>query len=164
MEKKTLDIKREREEEPKGKKNKHIPSPFSCISHSNMLSFLTVFFFIIVGHLVNSSPITKRNSYRGRATWFIPSKHGGSWGACRRFEADDAIVVAMNADQYGNMNEVSETCGRSVRIWHRGRSTTAVVNDACPKCNYGDLDLTPPVFRALGAQNVGVLDIRWEFV
>jgi expansin (peptidoglycan-binding protein) len=129
-----------------------------------MFSFATTVFFLIISHLVDSSPITKRGIYHGKATWFIPSKHGGSWGACRRFEADDAIVVAMNAAQYGDMNKVSRLCGKSVRIWHRGRSTVAVVNDACPECRFGDLDLTPPVFRALGRQSVGVLDIRWEFV
>jgi expansin (peptidoglycan-binding protein) len=130
-----------------------------------MLSFYTIIlFFLIITHLVNSSPIAKRSSYNGKATWFIPSKHGGSWGACRRFEADDAMIVAMNADQYGDMNRVSKMCGKSVRIWYRGRSTVAVVNDACPKCRFGDLDLTPPVFRALGRQSVGVLDIHWEFV
>ncbi|OAD04207.1 hypothetical protein MUCCIDRAFT_37441, partial [Mucor lusitanicus CBS 277.49] len=102
--------------------------------------------------------------YSGKATWFIPSRHGGSMGACRKYEADDDYVVAMNAVQYGRMNKVSKTCGKRVRIFHKGKSVEAVVNDACPSCKYGDLDLTRPVFGKLGKFKTGILDITWEYI
>ncbi|KAL9554707.1 hypothetical protein MBANPS3_002701 [Mucor bainieri] len=87
-----------------------------------------------------------KSKYSGKATWFIPSLHGGSMGACRKYEADDDYVVAMNAVQYGRMNKVSDVCGKRVRIHHKGKYVEAVINDACPECKYGDLDLTKPVF------------------
>ena len=34
--------------------------------------------------------------------------------------------------------------------------------DACPECKYGDLDLTPPVFKALGDLDTGILKISWH--
>lgn len=103
-------------------------------------------------------------NYSGKATWFIPSVHGGSMGACRKYEADDDYVVAMNAVQYGPMNKVSDVCGKRVRIYHDGKSVEAVINDACPECKYGDLDLTKPVFGTLGKFKTGILDITWEYI
>ena len=39
--------------------------------------------------------VEKRHTYHGKATWFIPSLHGGSMGACWEYEADNDYVVAM---------------------------------------------------------------------
>ncbi|KAK4518396.1 uncharacterized protein ATC70_008613 [Mucor velutinosus] len=102
--------------------------------------------------------------YSGKATWFIPSREGGSMSACRKYEADDDYVVAMNAVQYGRMNKVSDVCGKRVRIYHGGKSVDAVINDACPSCKYGDLDLTKPVFGKLGKFKTGILDITWRYI
>lgn len=33
--------------------------------------------------------------YKGHGTWFIPSIHGGSIGACQKFEGDSDYIVAM---------------------------------------------------------------------
>ncbi|KAI8982255.1 RlpA-like double-psi beta-barrel-protein domain-containing protein-containing protein, partial [Mycotypha africana] len=102
--------------------------------------------------------------FEGKATWFIPHKHHGEIGACGEYEADDDWIVAMNADQYGDMDEVSDdVCFRKVRIYHDGKSVDATVTDACPSCDYGDLDLTQVVFQELGKLKTGVLDITWEF-
>ncbi|CAO3619406.1 unnamed protein product [Mucor fragilis] len=104
------------------------------------------------------------DNYSGKATWFVPSLHGGSMGACGEYEADDDYVVAMNAEQYGRMSKVSDVCGKRVRIYHDGKSIEAVINDACPECKYGDLDLTKPVFGELGKFKTGILDITWEYI
>ena len=39
--------------------------------------------------------VEKRHSYHGKATWFVPSIHGGSMGACWEYEGDEEYVVAM---------------------------------------------------------------------
>ncbi|KAI8139678.1 RlpA-like double-psi beta-barrel-protein domain-containing protein-containing protein, partial [Fennellomyces sp. T-0311] len=100
-------------------------------------------------------------NFHGKATWFIPSIHGGSMGACWEYEADDEYVVAMNSVQYGDMHGQSDWCFKKVRIYHDGKSVDAVVKDACPECKHGDLDLTPPVFQALGHLDTGILEITW---
>lgn len=103
-------------------------------------------------------------NFSGKATWFIPSTEGGSMGACGKYEADDEYIVAMNAEQYGSMSKVSDVCGKRVKIYHNGKSVEAVINDACPECKYGDLDLTKPVFGTLGEFKTGILDITWEYI
>ncbi|KAI7853709.1 hypothetical protein BDC45DRAFT_536016 [Circinella umbellata] len=109
-----------------------------------------------------SNVVEKRNSYHGKATWFIPSLHGGSMGACWEYEADEEYVVAMNSVQYGDMTKKSGWCFKKVRIYHGNKHVDAIVKDACPECKYGDLDLTPPVFKALGDLDTGILQINWH--
>lgn len=43
----------------------------------------------------HNNSIEKRHKYHGRATWFVPSIHGGSMGACWEYEGDHEYVVAM---------------------------------------------------------------------
>ena len=112
----------------------------------------------------NKYKTSSSKNFSGKATWFIPSTEGGSMGACGKYEADDEYIVAMNAEQYGSMSKVSDVCGKRVKIYHSGKSVEAVINDACPECKYGDLDLTKPVFGTLGEFKTGILDITWEYI
>lgn len=132
------------------------------------LLFITVTATIF--HLVESRTVgrsSKQKSgqgYRGRATWFIPSTEGGPLGACGPREEDSDLVVALNAHQYGDMNSKSQHCGKFVQISYKGVTVKALVNDACPECGHGDLDLTQPVFNKLGPLSVGTLPITWKFI
>ncbi|CAM0138909.1 unnamed protein product [Umbelopsis sp. WA50703] len=101
------------------------------------------------------------STYSGIATWFNPATQGGSTGACGPQEGDDSLIVALNAPQYGNMDAKSSWCGKKVKITHNGKTVTATINDACPECKYGSLDLTPAVFDKLGNPETGELDITW---
>lgn len=74
------------------------------------------------------------------------------------------MIVALNAPQYGSMSSKSKYCGKTVRITHGSKSVEAVINDACPGCKFGSLDLTQPVFEKLGSLGTGILDIQWEIV
>jgi expansin (peptidoglycan-binding protein) len=85
-------------------------------------------------------------------------------GACGEYEADDSYVVALNSVQYGDMTKKSSWCGKTVRVHYGGKSVEAVINDACPECRYGSIDLTPPVFNTLGDPDVGILQVKWEVV
>lgn len=106
----------------------------------------------------------RKKTFSGKATWFVPSKEGGSEGACGVYNDDDAYIVAMNSDQYGDMDEVSDLCGKTVKIKYGDNSVEAKVTDACPECDYGSLDLTQAVFKELDDLDTGVLDITWKFV
>jgi expansin (peptidoglycan-binding protein) len=104
------------------------------------------------------------NSYTGIATWFNPATQGGSTGACGPQEGDDSMIVALNAPQYGNMDKKSSWCGKKVAITYKGKTVQATINDACPECASGSLDLTPAVFNQLGDPNIGELDIKWTVI
>lgn len=98
------------------------------------------------------------------ATWFNPSIEGGPVGACGPEEKDDSIIVALNPEQYGDLNNRSSFCGRSVRMTYGNKTVDAVINDACPECSYGDLDLTQNVFLKLDSLDAGSIGISWEFI
>ncbi|KAI9020747.1 RlpA-like double-psi beta-barrel-protein domain-containing protein-containing protein [Phycomyces nitens] len=109
--------------------------------------------------------IQKRaQSFSGKATWFVPSKEGGSQGACGPNEADDAHIVALNHPQYGSLSGKSSWCGKKILITYGKKSVTATINDACPECAHGDLDLTPVLFAKLGNLNTGILKIKWHLI
>ncbi|KAI8378055.1 RlpA-like double-psi beta-barrel-protein domain-containing protein-containing protein [Radiomyces spectabilis] len=105
--------------------------------------------------------LSKRSTYHGKATWFVPSKEGGSDGACGKHEDDDALIVALNHPQYGDMSSKSKWCGKKIKISANGKHVTATVNDACPECKHGDLDLTPVLFEKLADLDKGIIKISW---
>ncbi|CAO3598281.1 unnamed protein product [Absidia cylindrospora] len=105
----------------------------------------------------------KRGKYSGTGTFFNPSTEGGSTGACGDYESDTANIVALNSKQYGDMSKISGWCGKKVKISYNGKTTYATINDACPECAYGDLDLTHTVFKSLEKDmDKGVIDIDWS--
>ncbi|KAI8344039.1 RlpA-like double-psi beta-barrel-protein domain-containing protein-containing protein [Chlamydoabsidia padenii] len=113
------------------------------------------------------SHLEKRGSktFKGTATWFLPASEGGSTGACGPKENNHSYIVALNRPQYGNTSKKSKHCGKKVRITGPKGSVTATVNDACPECKFGSLDLTPVLFKkVVGNMNKGVGKIKWHFV
>ncbi|KAI9013766.1 hypothetical protein CLU79DRAFT_768639 [Phycomyces nitens] len=61
------------------------------------------------------------------------------------------------------MSKKSKWCGKKIRITGpSGKSVVATVNDACPGCKHGDLDLTPILFKQIiGNMNKGIGKIKW---
>lgn len=111
----------------------------------------------------SSSSSSSSKSYSGTATWFTPATEGGSTGACGPEEDDDSLIVALNAPQYGDMSEKSSWCGKKISITGPAGTATATVNDACPECESGDLDLTPVLFKKIvGDMDKGVGKITWQ--
>ncbi|KAI7848507.1 RlpA-like double-psi beta-barrel-protein domain-containing protein-containing protein [Circinella umbellata] len=107
----------------------------------------------------------RAKTYRGTATWFLPKEEGGEYGACGPKENNYSMIVALNAKQYGNMNKKSKWCGKKIKVKGPHGSAIVKVNDACPGCSYGDLDLTPKVFKkVVGNMNKGVGKITWHAV
>ncbi|BGP13810.1 hypothetical protein JCM10213_006357 [Rhodosporidiobolus nylandii] len=97
------------------------------------------------------------SSYSGKATFFY---QGGAAGSCGNYNSDSTYLVAVNAAQ---MN--SGWCGRTVQITNNanGKTVTATVQDTCPGCSYGSLDLSVGAFNAIGEESSGVLPISWTF-
>ncbi|KAI8875870.1 hypothetical protein K501DRAFT_201715 [Backusella circina FSU 941] len=139
------------------------------------LSFFTIVALTVAG-LVSAAPIqqtdlsnkelSKRgSSYTGTATFFHPATEGGSTGACGPEADNDSQIVALNAEQYGDLDEISDWCGKEIEITGPAGTTNAVITDACPECSSGDLDLTPSVFsQVVGDEDQGVGEITWTVV
>ncbi|KAG8879216.1 hypothetical protein FRB98_005783 [Tulasnella sp. 332] len=97
--------------------------------------------------------------FSGRGTWFEPGE-----GACGGAQANQgSMIVALNQEQYGNMNAVSRYCGRRIKISYAGKTVHAMIQDACPGCPFGALDMSPAVFNKLAAASVGVIQVTWQF-
>ncbi|ORX57420.1 hypothetical protein DM01DRAFT_1334043 [Hesseltinella vesiculosa] len=112
-----------------------------------------------------SGSTSSGGSFTGTATFFNPSTEGGSDGACGKSESDNAQIVALNAVQYGSTSSKSSWCGKTVQITYKGKTTNATINDACPECSYGDLDLTHTVFKDLESDmSVGEIKVQWKVV
>ncbi|KAM7203188.1 RlpA-like double-psi beta-barrel-containing domain containing protein [Naviculisporaceae sp. PSN 640] len=96
------------------------------------------------------SKIVARES--GDLTYYNPSV---GYGACGWLNGDHEHVVALNKVQFdpytpnGNPNR-NTLCGRKLRVRSNGREVVVAIVDRCPSCNYGDLDLSPSAFQALG--------------
>ena len=110
--------------------------------------------------------LSKRGAkYSGTATWFLPASEGGSQGACGPSEGDSSNIVALNVAQYGNTSKKSSWCGKKIKIKGPKGTTISKINDACPGCKKGDLDLTPVVFKkVVGSMEKGVGKITWSVV
>lgn len=60
-------------------------------------------------------------TYHGQATWFVPADEGGPIGACGDHEDSDSLIVALNHDQYGDMDAKSDWCGKKILLKGRFR-------------------------------------------
>ncbi|CAO3703906.1 unnamed protein product [Rhizopus stolonifer] len=139
------------------------------------LSLYIVALIATVG-LTSAAPITRSidselekrgsgmsGSFSGTGTWFLPASEGGSQGACGPSEGNNSMIVALNVAQYGNTSKKSKWCGKKIKIKGPKGTVTAKINDACPGCSKGDLDLTPVVFKkVVGDMNKGVGKITWS--
>ncbi|CDH58650.1 hypothetical protein RO3G_01685 [Lichtheimia corymbifera JMRC:FSU:9682] len=99
--------------------------------------------------------------FEGSATWFRPKTEGGEIGSCGPKESDNDMIVALNKEQYGNLDAKSSWCGKRVLIMSGDKWVDAAITDACPGCKKYSLDLTPAVFKKLADLDKGVIPIRW---
>ncbi|KAI8139677.1 hypothetical protein BJV82DRAFT_716318 [Fennellomyces sp. T-0311] len=93
----------------------------------------------------------------GRGTYFHPATEGGAEGACGGpKESDNSKIIAISTSIYDK-----SLCGKKVKICHEGKEVTATINDSCPGCDAGSLDMTPVIFQELDVLMKGVIDIAW---
>jgi len=110
-----------------------------------------------------SSPVSGtanigKREYSGQATWFDVGL-----GACGITNTNDQLVVALSSLIYDG----GEYCFTNIQITNtaNGVTQTGEVVDKCPGCGEYDIDLSPSLFEALGADlSQGVIQVEWEFV
>ncbi|KAI9281771.1 RlpA-like double-psi beta-barrel-protein domain-containing protein-containing protein [Umbelopsis sp. AD052] len=59
------------------------------------------------------------------------------------------------------MSSKSSWCGKKVKVTSGSKSVIVTINDACPECKEGSIDLTQAAFKELADLNTGVVDISW---
>ncbi|CAG8654549.1 296_t:CDS:2 [Ambispora leptoticha] len=114
------------------------------------------------GHGSSSSGDTSTHS--GSGTFYNPGL-----GACGQTDSDSDTIVAMGApyfDQYtpnGNPNH-NTLCGKQIKIHYNGKSAIGTIEDRCPECAGGDVDMSPAVFNQLADPSQGRIPITWELM
>jgi hypothetical protein len=83
-------------------------------------------------------------------------------GACGNLNQNSAWTVALNSAQFGG-GYPSPECGKTITISYGGKTAQAVIQDACPSCPYGGLDLSPSLFQhfAVSLPETNVFDDVW---
>ncbi|KAI0313053.1 RlpA-like double-psi beta-barrel-protein domain-containing protein-containing protein, partial [Amylostereum chailletii] len=91
-------------------------------------------------------------------TFFAPGL-----GNCGWTNSENDLIVAMSKEFY-DAND-GANCGQKLSITWGGVTETATMVDSCPGCSYGDLDMSPALFRKFAEESVGVLDsLTWNFI
>ncbi|KAF7729463.1 hypothetical protein EC973_004443 [Apophysomyces ossiformis] len=100
-------------------------------------------------------------SGKGDGTYYDP---GVGLTACGGyFTAQDMMVALNHVDygQYANPNE-SPVCGACIIVTGPLGSAKAYIQDECPGCGQGSLDLSPAVFAMVGNFNDGRIPVSWK--
>ncbi|CAG8526108.1 11849_t:CDS:1 [Ambispora leptoticha] len=106
----------------------------------------------------------KPASHSGDGTFFDPGL-----GACGTTANDNSMIVALAAPDFdpstpnGNPNKNS-LCGKRVRIFRNEKSVDAIVQDRCPPCKSGDIDMSPAVFKHIANPSEGRILVSWQYI
>ncbi|EIM85072.1 riboflavin-aldehyde forming enzyme [Stereum hirsutum FP-91666 SS1] len=103
--------------------------------------------------MVAASPLETR-SKSGRGTFFAVGL-----GACGNTNSDSDHIVALATADYDN----GAHCGKKISITANGKTSTATVEDECPGCSSGDLDMSPSLFDKFANEDVGVVKVTWKY-
>lgn len=102
-------------------------------------------------------------SEKGQGTYYAPGL-----GSCGETSLDSDYIVAVSHELYdenakdANPNH-NPLCGRKIKAFYEDNSVEVTVVDRCEGCKYGDLDFSPSAFSQLANQDLGRIDITWEW-
>ena len=98
--------------------------------------------------------------YNGKSTFY--NNENDAPGSCGFGFSDSEFIAALSGDMMDGYK--SPNCNRFAKVEYKGKSITVKIVDTCPTCEKTSLDLSPTAFRALEDLDVGLIDIKWEFV
>ncbi len=120
-------------------------------------------YFIRIGCAVmllvsGSSAYADSSTHTGKGTFYDYS--GG--GNCSLPVSTTTLTAAMNATDYAN----SAACGGFIKVTNNdtGLSVTVRVDDQCPECAPGNVDLDQDAFAQIANLATGIIPIRWQYV
>ncbi|RPD64630.1 hypothetical protein L226DRAFT_565391 [Lentinus tigrinus ALCF2SS1-7] len=125
-------------------------------------TYLVLALALVSSALAAPAPATpemleKRITHSGRGTFFAVGL-----GACGKVNVDSDHIVAISSSRFGG----GGNCDQFVEIVNKknGKHAFGLVRDECPGCGSGDLDMSPSLFKVLGASlDEGVISIDWHF-
>jgi len=99
-----------------------------------------------------------KSDHTGRGTYY--GYTGG--GNCSFPPPDGVLTAALNTADYNT----AQACGAYIEVTNLNNSQSVVVriDDRCPGCSVGDVDLSEEAFAQISPTAVGVLPIQWHYV
>jgi hypothetical protein len=86
-------------------------------------------------------------------------------GATIDASSQDLVAVSAHWWTTANPNDDPICQGMSVQVTYKGNTITVPVEDKCPSCDAGHIDLSQPAFAQLAPLSVGVVNgVTWKFV
>ncbi|PPQ73613.1 hypothetical protein CVT26_010521, partial [Gymnopilus dilepis] len=84
-------------------------------------------------------------------------------GNCGIWNTDDQPIVAISKALYDQ--DGGNDCGKSIQITNiqNGNTATGIIEDSCPGCGQGDIDLSPSLFQQLAPLDQGVVQVSWTY-
>ena len=119
----------------------------------------TLLFVIMTGLSISPYCLATESTHSGKGTFY---SYGGG-GNCSFPTPDETIyTAAMNASDYDN----SSACGAYIKVTNTdtNQSITVRIDDQCPECSKGDVDLDKTAFAKIAAIETGIIPISWHYV
>lgn len=106
--------------------------------------------------------ITTVRSFSGDITAYGASYEGGFCGFnSKSWNYNGLLTTAINQPQVDN----SLACGLCAIVSYNHKSTIVLIDNVCPECKHGDLDLSQQSWQTIvGGTNYGREKASWEFV
>jgi expansin (peptidoglycan-binding protein) len=99
----------------------------------------------------------------GNSTYY----NDAGYGACGTpIDASSQLLVAVSTAYWTTANPNNDPLcqGVSVQVTYNGTTITVPVEDKCPTCDSGHIDLSQPAFEELADTGLGNIPVTWEFV
>lgn len=117
---------------------------------------------VAMGSLLSFGAFAQGNfqtNHTGKGTFY---GYSGGGNCSVPFAGTTVLTAAMNAADYNN----SQACGSYIEVTNLNTSQTVVVriDDQCPGCGVGDVDLSEQAFGKISPMSAGIIPIRWKYV
>ncbi|OMJ17961.1 Papain inhibitor [Smittium culicis] len=117
---------------------------------------------------INQTDSDSHQVFSGEGTHYDP---GVGLGSCGKLRQQTEMVAAMNALQYGNEPNPNNAaiCNKCILVSTKDssgleKSVKVQIQDKCPPCKYGDVDLSTEAFKKIAPLEIGRIKITWKFV
>ena len=99
-------------------------------------------------------------NFQGKASWY---NYYGTGGTCSLpYPTTGLYTAAINESQF----DLAAYCGACAEVTNpaNARKVTVRIDDKCPGCPYGGLDLEKNAFAQIADLGQGIVDIQWRLV
>jgi expansin len=117
----------------------------------------TAFVFILLAFYTVLFSQDCDETFTGEGTFY---GYGGGGNCSFPYPGAPAYTGAMNQIQYDS----SMTCGACVEVTGNKGSIVISIEDRCPECKYGDIDLSEDAFPFIDDKVNGRVPISWKIV